>query len=306
MRRTVHLTLLLTTAFVGLGATLGLSASAQPQPQRHPSPATMALVSTITSVAPHQPAWYKGDTHQYLLDVSGTDGRCGIEATWTRLEDGATMVLPYGEIVMPAAGWAGLFTGPLGPGQYTVKVEGSNAYKPYFPPCSGSAQTRVAAYEGALGAEFPRITGASWEGATVAGAPLTGVYHVGQPDKILDVQFQNYLTGYKWNSAAATQQGAVCTYSVVVSGSLVGGEWPDPHTAVLGDDKGGTSVYRGVVMTGVGWNATLKANITKTIAQYMPVTAGSSYTIQIKSTPFNRSDTITPCIGSMSVALKVE
>jgi len=299
MRRTVHVALLTTIALAASGAVARAQLRVSP-------PVVLQLPSTIASVSPHAPSWYKADTHQYVLDVNGTDGRCGIQATWTRMEDGMSMTLPYGEVVMPAAGWAGLFPGPLGPGQYTVKVEGSSAYAPYFQPCAGSAQTRVAAYEGALGAEFPRITGASWEGATAPGAPLTGVYRVGQPDKILDVNLQNYLTGHTWNSAAATQEGAVCTYSVVVTGSLVGGEWPDPHTAVLGDSSGKTGVYRGVVMTGAGWNATLKTNVTRTIAQYMPVTAGSTYTIQIKSTPFNRSEGVTPCIGSMAVTLEVE
>ena len=301
MRSTAHIALLLSTAAVALAATTGPSASADPTRR---SATEAALGSTITSVTAHAPAWYKADTHQYLFDVGGTDGRCGIQATWTRREDGAKMVLPYGEVVMPASAWAGLFPGPLGPGQYTVTLEGSTAYAPYFKPCAGSAQTTVAAYEGALGAEFPRITGAAWEGAT-AGSPTVGVYHAGQPDKILDVSFQNYLTGYKWNSAAATQQGAVCTFSIVVSGPIVGGEWTDPYTAVLGDQSGNTSYYRGVVMTGVGWNATLKANVTRTIAQYMPLTAGM-YSVQIRSTPFNRNDGVTPCIGSMAVSLKVE
>jgi hypothetical protein len=316
MRGNAYIPLLLTTASLGLAAMTGHDASAQlrPGPRAASTPAPMpiasalpiapalALQSTITSVRPHAPAWYKADTHQYLLDVGGTDGRCGLQSTWTRREDGAKLVLPYGEVVMPAPGWAGLFQGQLGPGQWTVTVEGSTAYAPYFKPCQGSAQATVAAYEGALGAEFPRIAGATWEGATAGGA---GVYRTGQADKILDVSFQNYLVGYKWNGAAATQQGAVCTFSVVVSGPVVGGEWPDPYTAVLGDSSGNTGYYRGLVMTGVGWSATLKVDATKIISQYMPLTPGM-YSVQIRSTPFNRNDAVVPCIGSMATSLKVE
>jgi hypothetical protein len=199
------------------------------------------------------------------------------------------------------------------PGTYEVKVDGSSNYAPYMPPCNGSASVTVVADERVMGATFPRITGTQWEGAT------PGITKAGGPDAILDVQIQNYLDGPKWYKPApppppgpqgrATpnlHEGAVCTFSVVVSGSLVRGPFPDPYAAVLPNAQGGTSVYRGLIVTPGPWGATLKVDASKIIAQYMPLSAGTTYTLEIRSTLFNHDNVVAPCMGSATATLRAQ
>jgi hypothetical protein len=300
MRRTIGPILLLAAC---TGTLAGSETSA-----RADRPKGEAITPRITGASLGPGQWYWPESQTFKLNVDGTPGSCGLRSVWTRAEDNWQNIVNLGNVTLP--GWVNTtYTTPpplpgLPPGHYTVTVEGAEqaSSTAKWAGCQGSFKFEVLVDENIIGGTFPKIVKIEWEGATDAN-PAAGLYKVGGPDKILDVTVANYLSGGKWVKPTPQNQGAVCALSITTSEIGGSGGWPDPYPLVLANASGGTSVYRGQIVTPGPWGAVWHANVTKIIQQYIPIAPGHKYGVSIKAIPFNASAGGPPCMGSASATL---